>query len=349
MMHKIPCGSAYCGRLAEGCEHCIEGAKMVLFVTGRCECGCFYCPVSQERMGLDVIYANEGRVTTDDQIIAEAEAMEATGTGITGGDPLLDMERTLHMISLLKGRFGEGHHIHLYTATMDPAKARMLDSAGLDEIRFHPHSSLWSHMQDTPLAEIVGSVRMDVGIEVPALPGMEKELISLVQYADSVGVRFVNLNELEFSESNWSMMDAHGYEVKDEISSAVKGSEETALAVMKKCRRASVHFCSSSFKDGVQLRRRLIRRAMHIVEEYQQVTEDGTLVMGFLYADDPEAARRELVSMGVPEDMMSVHDTKLEVAPWILEDIAPRLKYRCFLSERYPTVDGLEIERTPLN
>ena len=349
MIHKIPCGSAYCGRLAEGCEHCIEGAKMVLFVTGMCECGCFYCPVSQERMGLDVIYANEGRVTTDDQIIAEAEAMEATGTGITGGDPLLDMDRTLHMISLLKGRFGKEHHIHLYTATIDPERARMLDEAGLDEIRFHPHSSLWSHMQDTPLAEIVKSVRMDVGIEVPALPGMEKDLISLVQYADSVGVKFVNLNELEFSESNWSMMDAHGYDVKDEISSAVKGSEETAMAVLKRCRRASVHFCSSSFKDGVQLRRRLIRRAMHIVEEYQQVTEDGTLVMGFVRAEDPEAARADLLSMGVPADMMSVHDGKLEVAPWILEDIAPGLKYRCYLSERYPTVDGLEIERTPLN
>jgi hypothetical protein len=349
MLKRIPCGSACNGKLAVGCEHCLEGSKMVLFVTGMCECGCYYCPVSQERMGLDVIYANEGRVHTDDEIIAEAESMDATGTGITGGDPLMAMDRTVHMIRMLKDRFGQEHHIHLYTATMDPEKVKALEAAGLDEIRFHPHFSMWKNMEKTPLKEIVSSTGMDVGIEVPALPGMEDDLRSLVEYARSVGVKFVNLNELEFSESNWSMMDEHGYDVKDEISSAVKGSEETAMKVLKKCKGANVHFCSSSFKDGVQLRKRLIRRAEHICTDYQAITEDGTLVRGYLYAKDPEKARSELLEMGVPEDMMAVLDGKLEVAPWILEDIAPEVEYRCYESEQYPTVDGLEIERTPLN
>ena len=322
---------------------------MVLFVTGICQCGCDYCPVSQERMGLDVIYANEGRVTRDEEIIAEAEAMDATGTGITGGDPLENMERTVHMIRLLKEKFGASHHIHLYTATIDPEKARILAEVGLDEIRFHPHQSLWTHMQDTALAEIASGIGISVGIEVPALPGMEDELIQLIEYASSVGVGFVNLNELEFSESNWSMMEKHGYEVKDEISSAVKGSEETAMRVLKKCRKHNVHFCSSSFKDGVQLRKRLIRRAMNTSQDYQGITDDGTLLRGYLYAEDPDKAKSELLDLGVPEDMMAVLDGKLEVAPWILEDIAPGLKYRCYISEQYPTADGLEIERTPLN
>ena len=106
MLHKMECGSLCTGRVAEGCRHCIDGSKMVLFVTGRCGWNCYYCPVSLEKKGKDVIYANEGRVYTDDEIIAEAEAMDATGTGITGGDPLLDMDRTVHMIRLLKDRRG---------------------------------------------------------------------------------------------------------------------------------------------------------------------------------------------------------------------------------------------------
>ena len=349
MLHKMECGSLCTGHVAEGCRHCIDGSKMVLFVTGRCGWNCYYCPVSLEKKGKDVIYANEGRVYTDDEIIAEAEAMDATGTGITGGDPLLDMDRTVHMIRLLKDRFGEGHHIHLYTATIDPERARRLQDAGLDEIRFHPPESVWTDMSSTKLRETVESLDIDVGVEVPALPHREKELNALVAYCREVGVDFVNLNELEFSESNWDMMEAYGYSVRDELSSAVDGSRETAVAVLKANKRANVHFCSSTFKDGIQLRRRLIRRAEHTAKPYQQVTEDGTLVRGYLYAKDLGAAESELRSMGVPGDMYEVLQDRIEVAPWILEDIADSVGYRCYLSEQYPTADGLEVERTPLN
>ena len=349
MLRKMECDSACTGRVAEGCRHCIDGSKMVLFVTGLCKWNCYYCPVSLEKKDKDVIYANEGRVYTDEEIVAEAEAMDATGTGITGGDPLLDMDRTVHMIRLLKDRFGKGHHIHLYTATIDPDKALALQDAGLDEIRFHPPESVWMDMGRTKLKETVAALSIDVGIEVPALPGKERELNALVAYSKDAGVDFVNLNELEFSESNWDMMDAHGYSVRDELSSAVAGSRETAMAVLKANRRANVHFCSSTFKDGVQLRRRLIRRAEHTAKPYQQVTEDGTIVRGYLYSDDLAAAEDALRSFGVPEDLYEVLSNKIEVAPWVLEDIAPSVKYRCFLSEQYPTADGLEVERTPLN
>ena len=349
MLHKMECGSLCTGHVAEGCRHCIDGSKMVLFVTGRCGWNCYYCPVSLEKKGKDVIYANEGRVYTDEEIIAEAEAMDATGTGITGGDPLLDMDRTVHMIRLLKDRFGKEHHIHLYTATIDPEKAKRLQDAGLDEIRFHPPESVWTEMSSTRLRETVESLDIDVGVEVPALPHRERELNALVAYCREVGVDFVNLNELEFSESNWDMMEAYGYSVRDELSSAVDGSRETAVAVLKANKRADVHFCSSTFKDGIQLRRRLIRRAEHTAKPYQQVTEDGTLVRGYLYAKDLGAAESELRSMGVPEDMYEVLQDRIEVAPWILEDIADSVEHRCYLSEQYPTAEGLEVERTPLN
>ena len=78
-------------------------------------------------------------------------------------------------------------------------------------------------------------------------------------------------------------------------------------------------------------------------------TEDGTLVRGYLYAKDLGAAESELRSMGVPEDMYELLQDRIEVAPWILEDIADSVEHRCYLSEQYPTADGLEVERTPLN
>ncbi len=61
---------------------------MVLFVTGRCDRSCWYCPLSRERKGTNTVFANEHPVDIPSQILEEAENMSALGTGITGGEPL---------------------------------------------------------------------------------------------------------------------------------------------------------------------------------------------------------------------------------------------------------------------
>ena len=345
-------GSASNGELAEGCKYCIQGSKMVLLVTGRCNTGCFYCPVSAEKKGKDVVYANERRVTTPEEIIEEAESMDAAGTGITGGDPLITIDRTIRCIKLLKDRFGKEHHIHLYTSMIDAEMTTALQAAGLDEIRFHPSMSQWCKMNTTDLKKIIDTVDIDVGIEVPAIPGHEKELEALVDYATSAGVKFINLNELEFSESNWEMMEEHNYNLKDDLSSSILGSEEVAIGLMKKHKKAPIHFCSSIFKDGVQLRNRLIRRAEHIAKPYDVITKDGTILKGIIYADDLEAVRELLnKTYEVPDELIFIdsESKRMEVASWVLEELAKDLPFKCYIVEEYSTVDRLEVERTPLN
>jgi len=350
-VERQDCGSAHNGPLAKGCEYCVKGSKMVLFVTGRCRTGCYYCPVSFEKKGRDVIYANELKVSDKNEILEEAESMEAEGTGITGGDPLIDIDRTIRAIRLLKDHFGEDHHIHLYTSTVDQEKVKRLIDAGLDEIRFHPSENDWSDMNGSGLEEIA-KMDIDVGIEVPALPDHEEGLVSLIEYASKIGIKFVNLNELEFSESNWEMMENHHYDMKDDISAAVSGSEELALKMIEKFPNMRIHYCSSCFKDGVQLRNRLIRKAEHIAEEYDVVTEDGTLLKGYAYPDDlDEAAAFLKDEYDVPDELMFIdrENNRLEVASWVLEEIAEELPFKCCISEQYPTADKLEVERIPLN
>ena len=64
-----PCGSLIQGTLPTGCVQCTEGAKMVLFVTGLCSFHCFYCPVSDEKMYRDVVFADEKRVESDADVL----------------------------------------------------------------------------------------------------------------------------------------------------------------------------------------------------------------------------------------------------------------------------------------
>lgn len=350
-IRKLESGSAAKGPLAAGCEYCTKGSKMVLFVTGRCSTGCFYCPVSDERKGRDSVYANEMLVSCTDEIIEEAVSMDAEGTGITGGDPLIDMDRTVRMIKLLKGRFGMEHHIHLYTSTIDPERIRALAEAGLDEIRFHPRPEIWGSLPKDRIREITSIVPLTVGIEVPALPDYEKELKAMAKDSYSLGIDFINLNELEFSEGNWDMMSSRGYGLKDDVSSAIKGSEELARRIMK-ASSVPIHFCSSSFKDSVQLRRRLVRRAEHVAEDYDLVTEDGTILRGVIQTEDlAEATRILKEDYEVPDHLMFIDPERkrIETASWILEEICSELPFKCFIIEEYPTADRLEIERIPLN
>lgn len=323
---------------------------MVLLITGTCDTGCFYCPISPEKKGKNVMYANERRIYDLNEMLEEARAMNATGTGITGGDPLTVMDRTLEAISLLKSTFGKHHHIHLYTSIIDLEKTKALCDAGLNEIRFHPPMSQWADMDMTEVKRILLEVPLNVGIEVPAISGKQEDLEKLVVSACEAGVEFININELEFSESNWNMMENMGYSVKNDLSSAVAGSEEIALSLLRKYPDLPLHFCSSGFKDGVQLRKRLIRRANTSLKEYEVVTEDGTVIKGVVYADDLEEVTSSLRKLNVPDTLFFVDDERgrVDVAFWKLKKISRKLPYDSFMIEEYPTYDRMEVERMPL-
>jgi len=371
------------------------GAKMVLLVTGLCPAHCFYCPLSEKKMGEDVIFANERKIEGEKNypdILEEAESIEALGTGITGGEPLVVMDRVQDYISLLKGHFGKEHHIHLYTAV--PATREQLlrlKETGLDEIRFHLDFDIWypwfsdgdgggggerddKDRDDTSRPEsgnfyFEASIRaalelgLDTGVEVPLIPANVFPYLSLIDYLDTLGVRFLNLNELEYSPTNYQELNRRGWQVKSDISSAVKGSDKLAdeifqkLGEQKKERSIAVHFCSVSFKDGVQLRNRLIRQARRKARPYELVTEDGTLVKGILeFPEESTEAEMEnflnLVQKALPETagMLYLDTGKriLETAFELIEDIARLTPFPCFIVENYPSADGLEVEREPV-
>ncbi len=342
--------SFYTKRLAKGCQICREGAKLVLLVTGLCNANCFYCPLSEKKKGKDVIYANELLVKKEEDILKEAELIEAEGTGITGGDPLIVLDRVINFIKLLKNYFGDEHHIHLYTATLSYKKAKKLEKAGLDEIRFHPTPSLWDKIEKTNFKEIIKKLEIDKGMEIPLVPHMKEETFHLLKEVDKYGLDFINLNELEFSITNLDELDKYGYVAKNDESSAVKGSEEMAYEILKMDLETPLHYCSSSFKDAIQLRKRIGRRAKNIAKIYDVITEDGTLLKGVIMANKEKID--EIKRKFEIDDNMIAWDSeknRIETSPFILEEIAEYLPYKCFLIEEYPTADRLEVEIIPLN
>jgi hypothetical protein len=268
--------------------------------------------------------------------------MSALGTGVTGGEPLLVLDKVTGYCRMLKEHFGTDHQIHLYTAKA-PSDSELADMQGLvDEIRLHPPRECWDFILDSEFitsAKRAKEMGFEVGIEVPALPGLEL-LIPALPYLD-----FLNINELEWGETNAYAMRERGYELADELHNAIDGAKGWAEEL---CRQDKVHWCSSGFKDSVQLRERLKRVAQNTARPFDEITDDGTIVYGVLEFPPEE---REAVSRYCREhldaDSFWPGETAIEMAWWLLEQHAAEMPGKKYVIERYPN-RGMIVEMTPL-
>jgi len=218
--------------------------------------------------------------------------------------------------------------------------------------------------------ETARSVGMDAGVEIPMLPGDENAVRELAPALAAAGAMFINLNELEFSETNYRALLDHGYDVVNDISSAATGSRASAEALLRECAARplpvpgvfTIHFCSSSYKDAVQLRKRILRRAKHVATGACEISEDGLLIKGVIEftpgfaldngdggigtstvkrnsaerSDAGDASVETMASLAralmeyyeIPHELVQVdhRECRIEMAPFVLEEIVPDIR-----------------------
>lgn len=341
--------------LCKGCKQCVKGKKSVIYITGLCPRRCYYCPLSDQKRFKDVMYVNERPIKDIKEIIEEVELSNSVGAGITGGDPLLKLDRTVKTIKMLKKRFGKRFHIHLYTSLdlVDESKLKRLYNAGLDEIRFHPdldNDKFWKRI------EIIKKFDWRVGVEIPVVPGYFEKTWKLIQFV-APHIDFLNLNELEISDTNGNKLGEMGFVCKNSYSYAIKGSNELALKLIKKIKselsKLSVHYCTSTLKDRVQLGNRLKRRAKSIKKPYDVIDDEGMLIRGVIsvkkdYKKIIDKIRKE---HNIPQKFIEFDEMRKQILinPLILMEIHEELPYKCAIVKEYPTWDRMIVELNPLN
>lgn len=368
-IRELEADSLILGELPEGCKRCARGSKMVLFVTGLCDSHCFYCPLSTEKKNQDVIFADEMPVRNESDILHEIRAIGANGAGISGGDPLCKLNRTLRYIRLMREEMGPDFHMHLYTAKSDIASEPLLQlkTAGLDEIRFHPQHDDWSGIHS--------ALELDwqVGIEVPAIPNEEAALINIAQRAEKCGVHFLNINELEASESNFSKLVSLGFRLTSLDAASIEGSANTAKEVLSwgvaNLEHITLHYCSARFKDSIQMRNRLERRLERTIRPFEERDEnEPLLILGIIRAKHGSHLPHHKLqsiwqllteSYEIPNDLcnLDIARDRIEIAPWILMELAEELKdelnevagdLEVGIAYEYPSFDRLQTQFIPL-
>lgn len=319
------------------------------------------------------MFANERPCTTFDEVVEEAKAMQASGTGITGGDPMMDLERTLQACRTLKAEFGPSHHIHMYTSLpFNVEHASELAQAGLDEIRFH--------LLDLKLEKYIPAMQactdagIFVGVELPAEPDQSDRLYELLEELRNAPIAFLNLNELEITTGNQSNMELRGFNLSAEITAGAAGSAELASGLKQRVAAAAVgekdphdgklrshygyhlKFCTSSYKDAGQLRARFRRRGQATLRPFEHLTEDDTIQFGFLacppeHADDDMAEIAEMLDIEGSWLNYNARQERIEmpssVAAYIANDIG--VEAAVGVVEVHPTHERLEVGLTWLN
>jgi uncharacterized protein len=328
---------SYClNGIAEGCKYCVRGEKLVLFVSGKCSRQCWYCSLSNKRKNKDLIFANEREIKTPEEAIEEVKESRATSAGITGGDPLLFLERTIKFASELKKKFGKKFHIHIYLPTKLVTKEKIEKlKKCVDEVRFHPEFLI----NDKSVAEDIKKIELaskifgkdNTGIELPMIPERKEEILDFVIGTEDY-VSFVNLNEFELSETNFDRITKE-YEL-EEGGYVAKGSVEAGKWILqelsKRKSKLKAHLCTAELKNFSQFANRLKR---HTILPYGKRTEEGMVI--YLVVN------KKLNGKGIFYDEKKKRTILSEiVARKLLKEGKEKIKR----VEEFPTYDRIETE-----
>lgn len=266
-----------CSSLSPGCRHCGDGDWSCLFVNGRCNGRCFYCPTSQEDDGPPV--TNGIAFTSPEEYAAYVAALGFGGVSISGGEPLITPDLTLAYLSAVRKRCGDDVHLWLYTngTLLTADLCKRLRDAGLNEIRF----DLGAVRYNLKKLRLAMGCIPTVMVEIPAVPEDEDLLkLKMVEMAES-GVNHLNLHQMRLTPYNFNPLVERGYTFIHGEKVTVLDSELSALRTVRYGLTQGIHlpvnYCSFPYKRRFQSAAARRRAALSICASGETVTESGYL------------------------------------------------------------------------
>ena len=287
---------------------------------------------------------------------AAAENDALACVGLTGGEPLLDLENALLFLERA-GELWPGAHKRLYTSgdLLTAEAAARLRDAGLDEIRFSVKDDDAPEQQE----RVIAAMRLAKGfipsvmVEMPVIPGARTHLQQLFRQFEDVGIDGINLLEFCFPFCNWDEFARRGLTLKNppfEVmydygysgGLAVAGSEELALELMlwalDEGLSFGMHYCSIENKHRSEMRQKN-ERAAHAHPCVAFDEGDFFLKTAKAFGPDVEPVRAALEAEGCADFMEDPEEGSLAFPPRFLEtarsvrrpDGEPVQLQRCFL------------------
>jgi len=265
----------YVNAISKGCTLCGEGIWSCLFITNKCNAGCFYCPAPQTN---DSVPSTQNLTFSTPQAYAEyINYFNFKAASFSGGEPLLYFERTLHYLQALRKLCKPDLYIWLYTNGIlaDKEKLRILAQNGLNEIRFDIGATNYSLDNVSRAAKFIENVT----IEIPAVPEEKDTLIALLPAMAEAGIKYLNLHQLRLTKHNYAQFAKRNYTYIPAERPIVLESEMAALEIMKHAKDNAIpigiNYCSFHYKHRFQKAgyRKLL--AEKFADNKSTITENG--------------------------------------------------------------------------
>lgn len=263
------------GQLSPGCQICGSGAWSCLFINGKCNCRCFYCPTVQDDISVPTTNRVPFNRSTD--YVDYVAHFGFKGVSISGGEPLLTIDRTLDYIQAVRKKQGDGFHIWLYTngTLLTRDYALRLKAAGLNEIRFDISAA---HYDLSKIALAAGVIPI-ITVEIPAIPEDMDRLSDLTPQMADAGVNFLNLHQLRLTPFNHKNLKNRPYTFLHGPKVTVLESELMVFSLLQKAAHfkwpLSINYCSFVYKNRFQGAGTRARNARFIVKGHESITENG--------------------------------------------------------------------------
>lgn len=193
--------------ISPGCMACKSGGWLCAFIGTRCNATCPNCPNHMVNTGNDIATATGmgGSIDIED-ILTRLEQPYFKGVGISGGEPLMYIDKLVEWVTRIKAKFPD-MYVWNYTNGLLASKENLerLAAAGLDEIRFDLAAFDYSQEILDKMKMAVGIIP-SVGIEIPVMLEQYDKLLKAIDFADAAGVKYINLHDLYVNEK----MDKNG-------------------------------------------------------------------------------------------------------------------------------------------
>lgn len=262
-------------QISRGCKLCGAGFWSCLFITGRCNANCFYCPTSQIH---DDLPTTQG--LTFESALAYAEYVnhfKFKGVGFSGGEPFLVYDRLIEFLKKLRKKCSPDLYIWMYTngILVDEAKLKKLASLGLDEIRFDIGATNFS-LDKVKMAK---GIIPNVTIEIPAIPEELERMKLLLPEMIKAGVSNLNLHQLRLTKYNASKLLKRDYTYVADERPLVLESEIMALELIKYAMDTQldigINYCSFNFKHRFQKAGFRSQIANALAEDSESINTNG--------------------------------------------------------------------------
>lgn len=319
------------GWLSPACVECTGvGGSETFSTTFRCHRDCYFC-FNHNQADYDTFF-QEGIPWEEGIERSAAENGQLACLGLTGGEPLLNLEGSLAFLQRAAELFPHAHK-RMYTSgdLLTAESAAALRDAGLDEIRFSVKNDDSPEMRARVLAamELARGYFDAVMVEMPVEPGSLEFMQGLFREFDRIGIDGINLLEFCFPFCHWEEFEKRGFELRNppfEVmydygysgGLAVAGSEETALELMLWALDEGIgfgmHYCSLANKHRSEMRQKN-ERAVDLHPCVQFDEGDFFLKTAKVFGDDRAVARPLLEAAGCADFIADDDERSLAFPP----------------------------------